>query len=461
MVNKLDSALPPPFKAAALPIVVNHTPWPSQYFQHVDPSGEVFHVMVSRLSYSLRNMTFNAPELPVPQLLEPLAQIALIDEDQYTGAANASSVIAESDFAPFKPKCDVLLVNATAYAPNAKPSERWTVGLRFGEAIDKKLQITGARQYQRAITRLGALQLSEPEPTTQVSIDYQLAYGGPNCVLAHMQASDDDQAGQGDQAGSSDSSSLKPAQTQASTKPNALPDYFERNPIGTGRMGERKERDWIEHESQRVAKAKPQQEEHQQKHQQLAPQPASSSFTNQGAYKGPQIEAFGKPFTGQADYPVVGFGPIGRWWLPRRSLAGTHDAAWQERQWPKSPKDHDYRYWNCAPDDQQIAYPAGGEVIALTHLTPSRTAKDSTVRFKLPQQDLRLLVRLTRGPMVFVPMVIDTVSIDFAAATLTLVRRALVAADNDVRKLELGTWGEDEDLPYENSAVPAKSPFTR
>src|SRR5260370_42679476 len=70
---------------------------------------------------------------------------------------------------------------------------------------------------------------------------------------------------------------------------------------------------------------------------------------------------------------VVGVGAIGRWWSPRVSLAGTHDDAWKQSQWPKSPLDHDYRYWNCAPEDQQIDYPQGGEeVMLLNHIPADR-----------------------------------------------------------------------------------------
>jgi len=133
---------------------------------------------------------------------------------------------------------------------------------------------------------------------------------------------------------------------------------------------------------------------------------------------------------------VLGLGPIGRWWQPRLQLAGTHDEAWRQTQWPKSPQDHDYRYWCCAPADQQIDYPQGGEAISLLNLTP----QGGIVRFALPRQDLQLLVRLHVGVLMFAPMHIDTIVIDLANATLSMVRRALVSARTEVRALELGTW---------------------
>ena len=61
-------------------------------------------------------------------------------------------------------------------------------------------------------------------------------------------------------------------------------------------------------------------------------------------------------------------------------------------------------------------------------------------RFKLPTQELQLLVRLNVGVVMFAPMNIDTVILDLATGTVTTVRRAIISAKTDVRQLELGTW---------------------
>ncbi len=154
---------------------------------------------------------------------------------------------------------------------------------------------------------------------------------------------------------------------------------------------------------------------------------------------GPQIEAWNRPFQSEDNYPAIGLGPIGRWWQPRLGRAGTHDQTWREEQWPLSPKDHDYHYWNCAPDDQQIHYPEGGEVMTLLNLLPGH----AKVAFTLPRQHLQLLLRLASGPMSLAPMHIDTVIVDVAGARLHLVRRACISAREPMRKIELGTWGDD------------------
>ncbi|MGL5003322.1 MAG: DUF2169 family type VI secretion system accessory protein, partial [Casimicrobium sp.] len=67
-----------------------------------------------------------------------------------------------------------------------------------------------------------------------------------------------------------------------------------------------------------------------------------------------------------------------------------------------------------------------------------------------------LLVRLNAGPMLFMPMNIDTVIIDFASGTLTIVRRALISSENDIRQLELGTWGSLSEIPEVESEMPVQ-----
>ncbi|MGL5004497.1 MAG: DUF2169 family type VI secretion system accessory protein, partial [Casimicrobium sp.] len=348
MTSKLDSVLEPPIQVAKPVEFINHSKWPCQNFQHIDPSGEVFHVIVSRLTYSLRGMNYEKSALPMPKLLPPDEQVDLIETDEFAGPINASTLLQESDYAPYKPKCDVLLVNAVAHAPGGKPMVRWPVGFKFGDTIKKRLQVTGPRHYERSVASLGTLQLTNPEPTTKVPLNYELAFGGPNGVAAHETVKPDDKV--------------------------PPPDYYEHNPIGTGRLGHQKDRNWITSECERIAA------QHREGSKRTATGRASC-FTEEGYYKAPQIEAFDEPFEGEHDYPVVGLGPIGRWWLPRRYLAGTYDARWKATQWPKSPHDHDYRYWNCAPEDQQVDYPKGGEEITMVNLTASTAKSDGTVRF--------------------------------------------------------------------------------
>ncbi|HEY9101214.1 DUF2169 domain-containing protein [Chitinimonas sp.] len=71
---------------------------------------------------------------------------------------------------------------------------------------------------------------------------------------------------------------------------------------------------------------------------------------------------------------------VGRHWLPRSQYAGTYDENWQREVFPFLPEDFDDRFNQCAPVDQQIAYPTGGEEVVLLNL--SKTSPD--IRFRLP-----------------------------------------------------------------------------
>lgn len=421
-------ALPAPLRAAEIPEVVNHTSWPSQYFQHVDPLGEVFHVMVSRISYSMLDLE-ETTQGKIPKLLPPDMQRPLCEADEFIGSPNASSTLQESDFAPYKPKCDVLLVNATAHSPTGQALPRWPVGFRFGNAIEKKFHVTGPRQFERSVAHLGMLQLTEPAPVAYVPVSYELAFGGPNTIQQAnaLQSYVDGPWGMHGHA-----------QGERARKALAsLPSFWGGNPIGCGRH------------PRALADANEALAEIAVGTEDVAPPGATNRWR-----QGPQIEVFDRPYVDQRDYPVVGVGPIGRWWSPRVALAGTHDAQWKQAQWPKSPHDHDYRYWNCAPEDQQIDFPNGGEEVVLANFTSAALHK-GPYRFLLPRQDLQLLVRMHSGVVLFSPMNIDTVVMDMGCGVLGIVRRAVVSAKAGVRQLELGTWPQGSGLMLDDDMVAA------
>lgn len=363
-MNAPAHVLPAPLPSAPLAEMVNHTRHPAQYFQHVDNRGGVFHVVVARLTYDLSALD---PSTVGKEVTEPpltAQQPALVDADRWDGDPAASELLQESDFAPFKPLCDVLVVNAHGHAPEGRARSRFAVGLRIGP-WHKTIQVTGPR---RQYPGLLGWRVEKPQSTAQVPIRYTHAYGGTRVAIS------------------------RDGQTHTWVD--------ERNPSGAGHAPE----DWVK-------RARP------------------------NDLPAPQLEVPDPPYRGEADYPVVGLGPIPRHWLPRRVLGGTFDEAWKETVWPRLPADHDYRYWNSAPEDQQIPYPAGGEAVQLAGLTASG-AMDLT----LPTRRVSLRVRLLAGPVLMQPMNLDTLEFDMQAQTLACVFRATVPAAADVRKLELGTW---------------------
>lgn len=385
-MNGPDNLLDAPLPTAPLPEVVNHTRLPSQYFQMIDVSDAVFHVVVLRSTYDM----YRADEHG--HLLLSEQQTELVEADEYYGEVNLSSVVQESDYAPFKPRCDILFSHAEACAPHGKPTERIAVGVRIGE-WEKSLQATGPRRLEA-----GALgwRVSDPQPVERVPIRYEHAWGG-TCQWP-LQVADD-------------------------REPEFL-DRDDNNPIGCGFLSKR----WV----RRV---------------------------NENRFVAPQLEVLGEAFAARdADagtYPVVGLGPVGRWWLPRRLRAGTYDQAWKQTRWPALPKDFDFAYWNAAPDDQQIDYPAGGEQVVMIGLHPG-----GEMRFRLPKPDARLLLHLSAGVPMFKPLNIDTLQFDLKAMQLIVVQRAVVAAKAGVDKIEIGTW-DVEGARARNAAILAQRDAAR
>ena len=134
----------------------------------MDVGDEVFHVIASRITYDLTRLD--------EQGAPPLAavQAPLADADAFYGEPATTSCIQESDFAPYKPKCDILLAHAVAYAPEGRAHRRWPVGIRIGD-WQKMLAVTGARYIDRGL--LG-WKVTEPEKATAVPLRWEHAYGG-------------------------------------------------------------------------------------------------------------------------------------------------------------------------------------------------------------------------------------------------------------------------------------------
>ena len=284
---------------------INHTPFPTQYFQAVDSDGNISHIVVLRITFDMTQVDRDGT------LYYANTQTPLVVEDAWYGEPNTSSPLWESDFAPYKPKCDVILANASAYAPKDKAAKRWQVGIGIGEGNDvwmKSIAVTGPRQF-------GFFGLSEPAAVTSVALRYENAFGGQRIWPEPANP---------------------PGPEKLTDKKPDIWDTDERNPVGCGY--------------------------------------AQSDFLTRHPKdtRAPQLEMPCKPFTGQRGYAPVGMGAIGRAWLPRRLLAGTYNDEWIKHQWPLPPKNFKYGYWNCAPLDQQIKYPEPGSRISLAHIYPGQ-----------------------------------------------------------------------------------------
>ncbi len=144
--------------------LVNDTAMPAEYTLGLNPDGRESVVVVVKATFTIP-WDGSAPRLAAEQA-------ALVMADEFTGEPGKSATKYESEFAPYKPRCDVLL-NGSAYAPRGTPAQRVDVALRV-TGVSKSISVHGQRVWQAGV----AVAPSEPEPFTRMPITYDVAFGG-------------------------------------------------------------------------------------------------------------------------------------------------------------------------------------------------------------------------------------------------------------------------------------------
>lgn len=414
----------------------NHTPFPALAFESFAPDGAAFHTVVLRQTFELRNGS-----LVLTQQQKPLAT-----SDRFYGEPNQSSVAEESDLAPYKPFCDVL-INGMAWAPQGRPVPRFTASVRIVSApvrsdddagvpttkvlLDRRLSVTGQRYFARCsmlgrsmnrlvkIASLGIVRpvdwrLTLPEPIAALPVRYEYAWGGQCRIEAQDPAA----------KRVSKASRLDDKQQAAHPNQDNVPvahTACEDNPVGLG-FAER----WF------------------------------LNATKQQRVAAPQIEASNEPISiqgwlaalnGQAHPSLhpAGFGIVGKAWRSRRELAGTYDDQWLAEHHPGLPDDFQFRYWNGAHPLMQVSHLKGNEMIVLTNLVPAGTPGSTVdergnaiLRIALPGH-LPMGWVYTDQSLKFAPLLLDTLSVDVSdAATpvVTLVWRATLMKSVRARRFE-------------------------
>jgi hypothetical protein len=136
----------------------------------------------------------------------------------------------------------------------------------------------------------------------------------------------------------------------------------------------------------------------------------------------PSIEDPAHPIEGARAAIPVSFGAIATWWLPRRDLMGTADAAWQAERMPLPPLDFDPRFYQVAhPSLQMDRHLQPGDVLAAHGLCEEGL-------FQITVPDLRLIAHLRRAdaPPVSLPLVLDTALLEPGSARIELTFRRVV-----------------------------------
>jgi hypothetical protein len=344
--------------------LVNSTQGDAQLTQAVDRDGQPWLVVMCKATYRIEGDGLAPPRLAA-------VQAPLLASDVFEGEPGLSAPIEECDFAPFKPACDVL-VKGQAQAPwhNGRPAQTAVqdVGLRVqgpdgATLLQKSIRVYGARRWRR---RLGRWSLSDPEPFSERRVSYGAAFGG-----LHLQP---------------------PRGASASVRFSSQPMNLVGCGFGAGEF--------------------------------LNAMDGAPAHGSELWIDG-QVRSVLRP-DDDAAAPAA-FGPVARNWQPRLAFAGTYDDAWRDEVFPLLPADFDERFHQCAPADQQMPHPRGGEVVTLAHLT-RQAAQDFDHRggllsFLLPQREMPIKVLLRNRDAHELPVALDTVAIDADTMQFSVVWR--------------------------------------
>lgn len=104
---------------------------------------------------------------------EPAAEPAPVSGDVHDGEDPAKVLKYASDFAPLKPRTDVIL-NAVCHAPGGKSASVLRAGFKLG-TLAKSLAVIGDRRW---IPGILAKKQTEPEPFKSMPLGWDRAYGG-------------------------------------------------------------------------------------------------------------------------------------------------------------------------------------------------------------------------------------------------------------------------------------------
>ena len=146
--------------------LLNATKMQAGYTMGLAPDGRESLVVVVKGA-------FRFPEKGSQEPVLAEEQVPLVMADTFAGEPGFSAPIYESEFAPRKPKCDILL-NGSCYAPGGRLAKRVTVTLQVG-SWSKSFAVVGNRTWQKEWAGVSS---TRPEPFTVIPMSYGNAFGG-------------------------------------------------------------------------------------------------------------------------------------------------------------------------------------------------------------------------------------------------------------------------------------------
>jgi len=130
-------------------------------------------------------------------------------------------------------------------------------------------------------------------------------------------------------------------------------------------------------------------------------------------------------FTASVSYEPHGFSPINRVWEQRANKMGRYNGDYLTDYWPWFPGDFDWRYFNSAPEDQQLdGYLNGDEKLYVENMHPQYAQYHS----QLPGLRVRCFLNEAEHHLQNyreIPMNLDTLWVDMENEKLVLVWRGV------------------------------------
>jgi hypothetical protein len=164
----------------------------------------------------------------------------------------------------------------------------------------------------------------------------------------------------------------------------------------------------------------------------------------------PNIEEPSAPLNEPHDRPTPAcFAPIAPTWLPRRTYAGTYDAAWVRDRAPYLPLDFDSRYFQVAPPELTApGFLQGGEPVTLAGFS-----QGGPISFTLPKCGLAVEFEFDGSPLPR-PAQMETILFEPDAGRFQMLWRTALAVDKKLLKLRQLTVRSSV---FERDGSPAKA----